>query len=222
MSHGSDTSLTQVLLALRDGIQASQPLSMVRAALVFALSLGTDEDWHLADGLMELTPEAEALRLQSQWGPDAGADSREGMLVHYFWLRHRKIRKSEWGTAEDLSRRLSWEIATFPEWLKMTPRFSSLAEVFQIFLEEDFEDSLSAYLKVMPRNRASAQEILREMGQWDEWLLYQTLLQDFRRFLSKEELDRVMENYKKKFFVPLPALAGEEPGEKESISAQEE
>ena len=207
---------------LRDGIQANRPGPFVHAALIFALSLGTEEDWHLADGLMKLVPPAGVAPIQRRWSYGGHRDSLECMLVHYFLLRHHKIDRSGYGTAEAMSRRLAAGIATFPEWLRTAPRFSSLAEVFENFLQDDFEDSLTAYLAEMPRNRASAQEILEEMGQWDEWLLYQALLQDFRGFLTKEEMGRVTEDYTKKFSVPLSAIMDGKPDEGGTESAKEE
>ena len=76
-------------------------------------------------------------------------------------------------------------------------------------LEDDFEDSLRKYLEKMPRTRESAEEILKEMTQRDEWELYKTLLQDFVEFLSREEISKTITAYKKKFMIPLSNIVDE-------------
>lgn len=187
-------------------VRRGNSAALVNAALTFAFCLGTDKDWQIADALMKNLPLVDASRIQSRWGVSLHAPDTENLLVHYFLLRHHKIKKSSYGLMEDISDQLTAAIPTFPDWLKTKPRFHSLAEVFTLFLDDDFEDYLTSYLARMPRSRASAEELMHEMGQWDEWLLYQAALTDFSSYLTPSELRAIMLAYPKKFFIPLSSI----------------
>ena len=144
------------------------------------------------------------------WWEDVGSEGDvEGLLVHFFLLRHGKIKKSIFGDVEQLSQRLSSELDNFPDWLIVLPRFSSLDDLFDTMLDDDFEENLSRYLEKMPRNRKSAEEILEEMTQWDEWELYRILLQEYMEFLSPEEVTKTVQAYRKKFIIPLSSIIDE-------------
>lgn len=196
----------EALRVLRESVENCEPFALVYMALTFALCFGTDQDWHLADDLMKKLPDKDAKRIYAAWPESTRKEDIEGVLIHYFLLRHKKAQKSPLGSAEFMSKRLSSELSNFPDWLKTAPRFQSLEDVFNIFLDDDFEECLTVFLEDMPRNRASTEEILRELKQWDEWLLYRAVLQDFIAFMTKEEVDTVIVNYKKKFYVPLSAI----------------
>ena len=196
----------EALRVLRENVESYDPFALVYMALTLALCFGTDQDWRLADGLMKKLPEKAAKRIYVSWPRPTCKEDIEVVLIHYFLLRHKKVPKSPLGNAESMSKRLSSELSNFPDWLKTTPRFQTLEDVFDIFLDDDFEECLTAFLEGMPRDRASTEEILRELKQWDEWLLYRAVLQDFRVFMTKEEVDAIMLNYKKKFYVPLSVI----------------
>lgn len=208
----SDTSPEQLLYAVRilkDGIESGEPFSYVNQALLFALCFGSETDWRLADDLMEALPDTNIESVQSWWQDLGNEDDVEGFLVHYFLLRHRKIKSSSLGLIEDLSATLSEKLEVFPDWLVVQPRFKSLDDVFETMLDDDFEDNLSRFLDKMPRNREAADEILEEITQWDEWELYRVLLQDYASFLTPEEIQNTIRAYKKKFMIPLSSIVDE-------------
>ena len=206
---GTEKSIIDAIKLLKPGIYDSVPFAFVNMALLFAINLGTDSDWKISDELMEKLPGDNSFGVQSWWEDIGNKGEIEGLLVHYYLLRHKKITKSVFGDLEVLSKKLVEGIKTFPEWLIVYPRFKSLDDVFGIMLENDFEDSLRKYLDNMPRTRESAEEILKEMTQWDEWELYKTLLQDFVEFLSREEISKTITAYKKKFMIPLSSIVDE-------------
>lgn len=208
----SDSSAEQLLYAitiLRDGIKNGEPFSYVNQALLFALHFGNDKDWHLADDLMEALPDRNIESVQNWWQDIGNEDDIEGFLVHYFLLRHKKIKSSALGIIDELSDKLSKKIKSFPDWLIVQPRFSSLDDVFETMLDDDFEENLSYYLDRMPRDRKAAEEILEEITQWDEWELYRVLLQDYASFLTSEEIQNIIRAYKKKFMIPLSNIVDE-------------
>lgn len=208
----SDTSPEQLLYAVRilkDGIESGEPFSYVNQALLFSLCFGSDTDWHLSDDLMEALPDTKIENIQTWWQDVANEGDIEGVLVHYYLLRHKKIKSSTLGLIEDLSATLSEKLEAFPDWLVVQPRFKSLDDVFETMLDDDFEDNLSRFLDKMPRNREAADEILEEITQWDEWELYRVLLQDYTSFLTPEEIQSTIRAYKKKFMIPLSSIIDE-------------
>lgn len=201
-----DKSIIDAINLLRPGLYELEPFAFVNMAILFAINLGTDSDWKISDELMEKLPSGNLIGVQSWWEDVGNKGDIEGVLVHYFLLRHKKIAKSTFGDLEDLSKKLVEGIQSFPEWLVVSPRFKSLDDVFDIMLDDDFEDSLKKYLDNMPRTRESAEEILKEMTQWDEFELYKVLLQDFTIFLNLDEIKKTIQAYKKKFSTPLPSI----------------
>lgn len=206
---GTNRSIIDAIKLLKPGLYDSEPFAFVNMALLFAINLGTDSDWNISDELMEKLPGDNSSGVQGWWEDVGKKGDIEGLLVHYYLLRHKKITKSVFGNLEDLSNKLAEKIKTFPEWLIVYPRFKSLDDVFEIMLEDDFEECLRKYLDSMPRTRESAEEILKEMTQWDEWELYKTLLQDFAELLSREEISKTITAYKKKFMIPLSSIVDE-------------
>ncbi len=205
----SEELLIKAIYLLKEGVINKEPFSFVNLALLMALRFGGEDDWKLSDDLMKEMPDTSVFSVRSWWADVANDGDVEGFLVHYFLLRHKKMDKSDLGDKEQLSKKLSEEIEGFPEWLIVQPRFESLDDVFDAMLEEDFDDSLTKYLNNMPRTRKSAEEILEEMTQWDEWDLYKTLLQDYMEFLTPEEIRKTIRAYKKKFIMPLSSILDE-------------
>lgn len=205
----SSLMMLKAVCLLRDGVKNNDPFSFVNSALLFALIYGTDEDWKFSDELMKEMPDSDTANIESWWENVGKNGDPEGLLVHYFLLRHDKIKKSVFGNKEQLSKKLSEEIKGFPSWLIVHPRFTSLDDVFKTMLDADFDNNLKKYLDDMPRTHESAKEILYEMTQWDEWLLYKVLLQDFVQFLTKDELSKIVKAYKEKFFTPLSSIIEE-------------
>lgn len=194
----SGTMLIKAIQLLKEGIIQKEPFSYMNLALLLALRCGKDSDWKFADELAEKMPDDNISSIQGWWENVGSVGDVEGLLVHFFLLRHKKIKKSIFGDVEQLSQKLSSELDYFPDWLIVLPRFSSLDDLFDTMLDDDFEENLSRYLEKMPRDRKSAEEILEEMTQWDKWELYRILLQEYMEFLSPEEVAKTVQAYRKK------------------------
>lgn len=205
----SGTMLIKAIQLLKEGVIQKESFSYMNLALLLALRCGNDSDWKFADELVEKMPNDNVSIVQSWWEEVGSTGDIEGFIVHFFLLRHRKIKKSIFGDMEQLSKKLSDELDNFPDWLIVLPRFSSLDDLFETMLDDDFEENLAQYLEKMPRNRKSAEEILEEMTQWDEWELYRILLQEYMEFLSPEEVTKTVQAYRKKFIIPLSSIIDE-------------
>lgn len=205
----SDALLIKAIRLLKDGVVEKESFSFVNLALLLAIRCGSDSDWKLSDELMKKMSDDNVFGVQRWWEDVGNVGETEGLLVHFFLLRHNKIPKSVFGDIEQLSKKLSEEIEGFPEWLIVRPRFNSLDAIFETILDDDFEENLAKYLDNMPRNRVAAEEILQEMTQWDEWELYKVLLQDYVLFLTKDEISKTIHAYKKKFMIPLSRFVDE-------------
>jgi len=208
-TENSETMLIKAIQLLKEGIIQKESFSYVNLALLLALRCGKDSDWKFADELVEKMPDDNVSSVQGWWEDVGNSGDIEGLLVHFFLLRHGKIKKSVFGDMEQLSKKLSNELDNFPDWLIVLPRFSSLDDLFETMLDDDFEENLSQYLEKMPRDRKAAEEILEEMTQWDEWELYRILLQEYMEFLSPEEVAKTVQAYRKKFMIPLSSIIDE-------------
>ena len=69
---------------------------------------------------------------------------------------------------------------------------------------QDFESSLSDYLLSMPKTRASAEELLDTIIQWDDIQLYSELLTEYAHLLRYEEKAKLIRQYRHLFDLPLP------------------
>lgn len=208
-TENSETMLIKAIQLLKEGIIQKESFSYVNLALLLALRCGKDSDWKFADDLVEKMPDDNVSSVQGWWEDVGNSGDIEGLLVHFFLLRHGKIKKSIFGDMEQLSQKLSSELGNFPDWLIVLPRFSSLDDLFETMLDDDFEENLAQYLEKMPRDRKTAEEILEEMTQWDEWELYRILLQEYMEFLSPEEVAKTVQAYRKKFMIPLSSIIDE-------------
>lgn len=113
----SDELLIKAVRLLRDGVLKNEPFSFVNLALLLAIRFGDDSDWRLSDELIKKMPENNMFGVQSWWEDVGNNGDVEGLLVHFFLLRHNKIKKSIFGDLEQLSIKLSMEIKNFPKWL---------------------------------------------------------------------------------------------------------
>lgn len=84
--------------------------------------------------------------------------------------------------------------------------FHSLDDIFSTLSNYDFADNLDAYLSNLPRNRISAEEIMSAIDSYDEYTLYESLLKDYRSFMTKDETGRYAEKFIRTFDIPLEDL----------------
>lgn len=102
---------------LQEGVHEKEAFSIVNMALLWALNVGGDSSWELADSLMSHFPREEMLTVLNWWLDVAKKGDIEGYLVHYWLLKHEMIDKTPLGTREELLDRLSKTIKDFPEFM---------------------------------------------------------------------------------------------------------
>lgn len=115
-SRNDSLNSSEIISLLLPGVRKHEPYCLINMGLLFALSLSTPKDWRTADELFSLLPNE--LNGSDNWWENIGKnDEIEGLLVHFFLLRHRKIDHSELGSINSLVQRLTQRIDEFPNWL---------------------------------------------------------------------------------------------------------
>ena len=109
---------TEAITILRDGVKNLESFSLINMALIFALCLKTDNDWKIADDLIPLVSPSNANSICSWWEDVAESGDAEGLLVHLWLLRHKKIESSPLGPRMELATRLTFKLPGFPGWMK--------------------------------------------------------------------------------------------------------
>ena len=192
------------LRMLQKGVKEGDAFSLVNTALVFALMLGDDESWHLADSIFERLSGFGGMLVNSWWEDLAKAGDNEGYLVIFFLLRHGKIDNDNLGSIKSLAMRLAKSIDGFPEWLAKDYAIETLDDVMDCLDDPDFDSILEDFLESMPNSRESVDEMLETVSALDLWPVYRKLLTDCVTLLTREELAKLKADYKEKFSIPLP------------------
>lgn len=204
IAHITDRDHLIALKLLNDGVKEGEAFSLVNTALVFALMLGDNESWHLADSIFEkLSPLGGAL-VESWWKDVAEAGDIEGDLVLFFLLRYGLIDDSETAPIKSIARRLTKNLSAFPKWLAEDYALETLDDVVECIEDPDFDSILEEFLEKMPSSRKSVDEMLEIVSAWDLWPVYYKLLTDCETFLTLEEHAKLKTDYKEKFSIPLP------------------
>lgn len=192
------------LRMLQEGVKEGDAFSLVNTALVFALMLGDDESWHLADSIFERLSGFGGMLVSSWWEDLAKEGDNEGYLVIFFLLRHGKIDDERLGSIKSIAMRLAKSIDGFPEWLAKDYAIETLDDVTDCLDDPDFDSILEDFLERMPNSRESVDEMLETVSALDLWPVYRKLLTDCAAFLTPEELAKLKADYKEKFSIPLP------------------
>lgn len=192
------------LRMLQVGVKEGDAFSLVNTALVFALVLGDDDSWHLADSIFERLSGFGGMLVSSWWEDLAKEGDDEGFLVIFFLLRHEKIEHSDLGSIKSIALRLAKNIGGFPEWLAKDYAIETLDDVIECLDDPDFDTILEDFLEQMPCSRESVEEMLETVSALDLWPVYNKLLTDCVALLSPEELAKLKADYTEKFSIPLP------------------
>lgn len=193
----------EVITLLLPGVQEREPFSLINMGLLFALRLSTPNDWKTADDIFSLLPD-ELTGADSWWEKLGKNNESEGYLVHFFLLRHQKIKFSELGSEKSLAIRLSKNVNSFPSWIAEDYKLETLDDVIDCIDDPDFDSILEDFLDNMPSSRESVDEMLETVAVWDLWQVYHKLLTECEAFLTPEEHARLKSDYKEKFTIPLP------------------
>ena len=192
------------LRMLQEGVKEGDAFSLVNTALVFALMLGDDDSWHLADSIFERLSGFGGMLVSSWWEDLAKGGDDEGFLVIFFLLRHGKIDNDSVGSIKSIALRLAKSIDGFPEWLAKDYAIETLDDIIECLDDPDFDALLEDFLEKMPCTRESVEEMLEAVSSLDLWPVYNKLLTDCVALLSPEELAKLKADYKDKFSIPLP------------------
>lgn len=193
----------EVITLLLPGVQEREPFCLINMGLLFALRLSTPDDWKTADELFALLPNG--LTGADSWWEKLGKNNEsEGYLVHFFLLRHEKIKHSDLGSIKSIAKRLVNSIDGFPEWLAKEYAIEILDDVTDCLDDPDFDSILEDFLERMPCTRESVDEMLETVSALDLWPVYRKLLTDCAAFLTPEELAKLKADYNEKFSIPLP------------------
>lgn len=195
----------RALKMLQEGVKEGDAFSLVNTALVFALILGDDESWHLADSIFERLSGFGGMLVSSWWEDLAKEDDNEGYLVLFFLLRHGKIDDNRYGSVKSIAMRLTKSIDGFPEWLAKDYTIETLDDVIKCIDDSNFDFILKDFLEKMPCSRESVDEMMEVVSAWDLWPVYNKLLSDCVALLSPEELAKLKYDYKEKFSISLPS-----------------
>ena len=192
------------LRMLQEGVREGDAFSLVNTALVFALMLGDDDSWHLADSIFERLSGFGGMLVSTWWEDLAKEGDNEGFLVIFFLLRHGRIDNDSVGSIKSITMRLAKSIDGFPEWLAKDYAIETLDDVIECLDDPDFDTILEDFLEKMPHTRECVEEMLETVTALDLWPVYSKLLTDCVALLSPEELAKLKADYKEKFSIPLP------------------
>lgn len=135
------------LRVLQEGVKEGDAFSLVNTALVFALMLGDDESWHLADSIFERLSGFGGMLVSSWWEDLAKGGDDEGFLVIFFLLRHGKIDNDSVGSIKSIALRLAKSIDGFPEWLAKDYAIETLDDIIECLDDPDFNAILEDFLE---------------------------------------------------------------------------
>ena len=112
----SGVRIKEVIDLLSDGVQIREAYCLINMALIFAIALGTESDWKIADSLMAMVKsDSSAIR----WWQELGQKNDvEGHLIHLWLQRHHVIAESELGARQFLWQKVSTVYPDVPVWLK--------------------------------------------------------------------------------------------------------
>ena len=196
----------EVITLLLPGVQEKDPFCLINLGLLFALKFSTPDDWKTADDLFALLPD-DLTGAESWWEKLGENNELEGYLVHFFLLRHDKIDHSNLGSANSMALRLAKSVDGFPEWLAKDYVIETLDDVIECVDDPDFDTILEDFLEKMPSTRENVDEMLEVVSGWVLLPVYNKLLTDCVALLSPEELEKLQDEYKKEFSIPLPGEA---------------
>jgi len=108
--------IKEAMLLLHEGIDERDAFALVNMALIFALNFGGEDDWVIADLFISDIQE-DVKEVYNWWKILADSGDAEGSLIHWWLLRHKKIRKSTLGTKEELESIVKQKIENVPVWI---------------------------------------------------------------------------------------------------------
>lgn len=107
-------SSKEIVELLKPGIVKKDTFSLINMALFWALNIGEEDDWKMADVLISLISKSDVHRAYLWWLDVGNKDDVEGQLVHLLLIRNGKIAKSPLGEMKTLFDKVKAQYAAIP------------------------------------------------------------------------------------------------------------
>lgn len=107
-------SAKEIVELLKPGTAKKDTFSLINMALFWALNIGAEDDWEMADELISLVSKSDVNGAYLWWLDVGNKDDVEGQLVHLLLIRNGKIAKSPLGEMKDLFDKVKAKYAAIP------------------------------------------------------------------------------------------------------------
>lgn len=104
----------EIVELLKPGAAKKDPFSLINMALFWALNIGAEDDWKMADELISLVSKSDVHGAYLWWLDVGNKDDVEGHLVHLLLIRNGKIAKSPLGEMKALFDKVKAKYAAIP------------------------------------------------------------------------------------------------------------
>lgn len=112
------TSSKEIVELLKPGVASKDTLSLINMALFWAIRVGSEEDWKIADQLVSIVDKTNINRAYFWWLDVGNKDDVEGYLVHLLLIRNGKIASSPLGDIRVLFEKIKAKYKSIPEEFK--------------------------------------------------------------------------------------------------------
>lgn len=121
--HRNDLHATnaEIIDLLTEGVRRQDSFSLMNMALHFALNLGTENDWRLADRLIKLIAEDSICAVYQWWHDLAAKEDPEGILAVYWLNRHDKLPIPLEQAGDPWIARINDHYSNIPQWFFESP-----------------------------------------------------------------------------------------------------
>lgn len=104
----------EIVELLKPGTAKKDTFSLINMALFWALNIGAEDDWKMADELISLVSKSDVHGAYLWWLDVGNKDDVEGQLVHLLLIRNGKIAKSPLGEMKALFDKVKAKYAAIP------------------------------------------------------------------------------------------------------------
>lgn len=104
----------EIVELLKPGTAQKDTFSLINMALFWALNIGTEDDWKMADELISLVSKSDVHGAYLWWLDVGNKDDVEGHLVHLLLIRNGKIAKSPLGEMKTLYDKVKSKYVAIP------------------------------------------------------------------------------------------------------------
>lgn len=108
------TSGKEIVELLKPGTAKKNTFSLINMALFWALNIGAEDDWKMADELISLISKSDVHGAYLWWLDVGNKDDVEGHLVHLLLIRNGKIAKSPLGEMKALFDKVKSKYVAIP------------------------------------------------------------------------------------------------------------